>query len=118
MTVLMEGCLGQTREIAGLTPRAPRLSLKVPVVFRFAEGITKGRSVDISESGLLATFDRRLDIWIIGQLSILVGESNVVVEARVARVNWHDAALAFRSMSGNDRKTIQNLIKRSNEEVS
>jgi hypothetical protein len=111
MTVAMEGCLGPIPETPGFTPRATRISLRIPVIFDFARGRARGQSVNVSESGVLAAFDRHLDIWITGRLSILVGESDVSIEARVARVNGREAALAFRGMSDKNRAAIQKLIK-------
>jgi len=110
MFVLMEGCLGQVSEATGLIPRAPRIPLRISVIFDFAGGRARGRSTDISASGILAVFDRRLDIWLIGQLSILVGERPIAIEVRVARVNGLIAALSFRSMSLIGRRTLQNLV--------
>jgi hypothetical protein len=111
MSVVMEGCLGRDLETTSFTPRAPRLNLKIPVVFDFDRGRASGQSVNISESGILAVFDRSLDIWITGRLSILVGDSYVRIQARVARVNGRIAALAFRPMSGTDRTIIHNFIE-------
>jgi hypothetical protein len=89
MFVVMDGCIGQDSEATGLIPRAPRIRLRIPVIFDFAGGRARGQSTDISASGVLAVLDQRLGIWLIGRLSILVEERPIAIEAHVARVNGY-----------------------------
>jgi hypothetical protein len=116
MTVVMDGCFGQGPATTGFIPRAPRISLRIPVIFDFSGGRAQGQSVDISESGVLAVFDQRLDVWLVGQLWLLAGEERITIEACIARVSGLTAALSFRSMSMTDRTRVQNLIKDPREE--
>jgi hypothetical protein len=88
------------------------------VVFRFAEGAARGRSIDISESGLLATFDRDLDVWLNGWLAITDGEQVVRLQVRVARVNGRAAALSFHRMSAKDLAIIRSMIGECEKEAS
>jgi PilZ domain len=102
----------------GFTPRAPRSGLRIPLTFHFDGGIAKGHSIDISESGVLAVFDQHLDVWVNGQLSLLVHGRPITIEARVARVDGLTAALPFRSMNVTNLTLVQNLIKQAREEPS
>jgi hypothetical protein len=113
MSVAGEESIGQgsAPALTDLAARAPRVSLRIPVLFYFAGASAKGQSVDISESGILAVFDQRLDNWLTGQLSIMVGEGHISVEARVSRVDGRAAALIFRGMSDKNRAIIQSLTK-------
>ncbi len=95
----------------GFVPRAPRLNLTTPVVFHFAAERVNGYSVDLSESGILANFDRGLDIWLEGKLSVLIGERLIDVEARVVRVEGRMAALAFQDISNEARRMLQLLLE-------
>jgi hypothetical protein len=115
---MRDECIGKGSAADGFIPRTPRSSLRIPVTFDLDGGIAKGHSIDISESGVLAVFNQHLDVWVIGQLSLLVGERPITIEARVARVNGLTAALSFRSMNVTDRTIVQNLIKDASEEPS
>jgi hypothetical protein len=91
--------------------RAPRIDLRTPIVFRFADGIAKGHSQNISESGLLVVFDRSLDVWLTGQLSVGFGEWHVNIEARVVRVDGPAVALTFVNISDKNRTIIRKVIE-------
>ena len=93
--------------------RADRIPLRIPVVFTSSDGKVRGTSVDISESGLLATFDQPLEVWISGQLSILVPEHPIFIETRIARVEGNTVAMSFRGMGARDLLIIQSLLKKA-----
>jgi hypothetical protein len=95
----------------GFVPRSTRLVLNTPVYFRFVDGWAIGYSVNISESGMLAVFERNLDVWLTGQLWFVVGELHVSVEARICRVDGPMASFFFPNLSDNDLTLIQKLIK-------
>ncbi|MES2392110.1 MAG: PilZ domain-containing protein [Acidobacteriota bacterium] len=116
MAVVMSGGPAPASRI--LIPRAARIPLTIPVVFACAEGRVKGRSIDISESGILATFERPLDIWITGHLSILVPEHPIFLDARIARVESHTAAMSFRTMTARDSFIIHSLINKAARQSS
>jgi hypothetical protein len=99
----------------GFIDRAPRLPLKTAVVFDCAEGKVKGRTVNISESGMLAVFDRPLDIWLPGRIMGVVGGWYVDVRVRVVRVDGRTAALAFEGLTESSRAAIQKLVEQSDE---
>jgi hypothetical protein len=93
--------------------RAPRLPLKTTVFFDYAEGRVKGRTVNISESGMLAVFDRHLDVWLPGRIVAVVGEWYLDVRVRVVRVDGRTAALTFEGLTESSRAAIQKLVEQS-----
>lgn len=100
-------------DAAAFIDRAPRFVLKIPVVFDYAEGRIKGRTVNISESGMLAVFDQQLDVWLPGRILAIVGEWYIDVGVRVVRSDGRTAALAFGAMTENSRIAIQKLLEQS-----
>jgi PilZ domain len=109
-----QGACGMGAGVSGFTARAPRFSLRMPVVFLFDEGEAKGYSVNISESGMLAVIDWELDFSPTGQLLVVFGDWHVGIDARVVRIEGCQIALAFQRIRENDRFTIQKLIERLN----
>jgi hypothetical protein len=95
---------------SGFTPRAPRFDLKVPVVLYLGDRIASGHSINVSESGMLAMFDRPVEAWLTGQLSSVAGEWHLSIDVRVVRAEGRTAALVFKIVSEGDRATIQKLI--------
>jgi hypothetical protein len=95
----------------GLIARAARHSINLPVVFTSTEGRVCGRSLDISESGILATFDRPLDVWLTGQLSLLVPDQPIRLETRVVRIDHLTAAMSFRNPSARNLFLLRTLLK-------
>jgi len=110
MTVVMKGCIGHRSVSDGFTDRARRVRLNLPVVFEYAGGTATGKTVDISESGILVEFDQIMDLWTTGDLSLEDEEWHLQINARVARVNGRQAAFAFRSMNSSDRELVRDLI--------
>jgi hypothetical protein len=98
-------------DASGFTARAPRLSFRTPVGFQFEEREIKGYSVNISESGMLAVFDRQLDVLTTGRLSAAIGECHITTVARVVRIKGCEAALAFQRMNEDARALIQRFIE-------
>jgi hypothetical protein len=94
-----------------LAPRAPRFDFRTPVVLFLPQGIMKGYSVNVSESGMLAKFDRPVDIWAEGRLSADVGEWNLSINIRVARIEGRETGLSYHIANEGDHKTIQKLIE-------
>jgi hypothetical protein len=113
MAIAMKEWTGPEEISAGV--RASRVRLKTPVMFDFPGGRAWGESIDISESGILAVFTQMLDIWLIGRLSILVGEQPIDIEARVARVDGRTAGLSFRQASDKQHAIIRDLINKASE---
>jgi hypothetical protein len=90
--------------------RAARFDLKTPLLFRLPEGIVKGRSINVSETGMLAVFEQRMDLWATGRLSTATEDSHVDLDVRVARADGREAGLNFQIASEDDRIAIQKLI--------
>jgi hypothetical protein len=93
------------------TPRAPRFDIKVPLVLYLRDRIASGHSINVSESGMLATFNRRLDPWAAGHLCAVAGELHLAIDVHVVRVEGRAAAMAFEVGSEGDRATIRRLIE-------
>ncbi len=93
--------------------RADRVPVRIPVFFRSAESNVPGHSINLSKSGILASFARPLDIWITGQLSILIPGHSIYVETRVARVEGCTAAMSFRNMSARDLQIIETFVEQT-----
>lgn len=102
----------------GIIARASRLSLKTPVLFHFAGGKVRGESVNISESGMLAEFDRGQEVWLTGRILAQIGEWRLSIDVKVVRVDGRRTAFAFREISDIDRARIRKLVEDSNEGLS
>ena len=90
--------------------RAPRLDLNLPLRFFSSDGMMAGHCVNVSESGMLAIFDRPVEMWLEGDLSFFIEGLQFSIKARVARVNEGDTGLRFRIDSDADKLTIQKLV--------
>ena len=90
--------------------RARRLDLSLPVRFAEPGGETVGRCLNLSESGMLAIFDRALELWVTGRISITVDRTRVEVTARVARVGEREAGLAFLFVDEAERRQMIALV--------
>jgi len=110
MTVIMKGCIGHLSVSGGFIGRARRVHLNIPVVFEHAGGTAAGKTVDISESGILVEFDEIMDLWTTGDLSLEGDEWQLQISARVARVNGRQAAFAFRGMDSSELELVRSLI--------
>ena len=102
----------------GFTVRASRLSLKTPVMFYFAGGKVRGNSVNISESGMLAEFERGQEDWLKGRILAQIGEWRMSIDVSVVRVEGHLTAFAFRGMSDIDHARIHKLVEDATEGLS
>ena len=90
--------------------RATRFLLDVPVSL-IEDGTERvGQCVNVSESGLLATFDQPPELWTDAQLTLQAGEHHLSIKARVARVQDRQAAFAFAIHNENDRATVSILV--------
>ena len=95
--------------------RPTRFSLDLPVSF-LADGRTyDGQSVNVSESGLLATFDQLPEVWTDGQLFLEAGEHYLDISARVARVQGNDVAFTFSIATVSDRTAISVLLNSASD---
>ncbi len=90
--------------------RAPRLDLSFPLEFTTDEGLINGHCLNLSESGLLANFDRQLDLWTVGDLVLHYGDQQCTLVARVARADGKEAGLAFSYKSDGERQAIGKML--------
>ena len=91
--------------------RAPRLDLSFPLVFTSAEGVFAGHCLNLSDSGLLATFDRPVELWTQGSLLLHFGDDEVRLQARIARTHENEAGLAFFYSNDSERHAIQAAVR-------
>jgi hypothetical protein len=91
--------------------------IKTPLALRLPDGDRIGYSINISESGVWASFDRGLDLWVEGTLSATFGERDVNFGVRVVRSDGHEAGLIFHGLSDEDRVLIKTFIDQSKGEL-
>ena len=92
------------------TARAARIDLSFGVMFTSDRKPVAGRGLNLSESGLLADFEEPLELWSTGELAIDGIDEPSRVPAFVARVDEHQAGLAFRFTSDKQREAIRTLV--------
>jgi hypothetical protein len=90
-------------------PRAVRSPFDSRVCFVVEGRRINGQCLNLSESGLLATFEQPLELWTRGQLTWSTAAYYLSLEAHVSRVQGNEAGLAFLIESENDRLTISLL---------
>ena len=95
---------------AAYSPRATRFLLDVPISLIEDGSERIGQGINVSESGLLATFDQPPELWTDGQLLLQAGEHHLSIKARVARVQGRQAGFAFLINNDNDRATVSILV--------
>jgi hypothetical protein len=92
-------------------PRATRFKLDSPVSFSGDEGTYDGHCINVSESGLLARFNKLPEVWTNGKLTLEAGEHYLTIPARVARHQGQEVGFAFALDSENDRDAVAILIR-------
>ena len=90
--------------------RAERFEVSLPVRFLADDRILAGLSVNVSETGMLARFDRPAEVWAEGLLSTMVEGNFIGLEARVARAQGTDAGLTFHLRDEKDRQAVRMLL--------
>jgi hypothetical protein len=98
--------------------RNSRYNIETPVVFHLPEGNVKGHSINISESGSFAAFEREIVPWLTGRLSAQFGDWHIDFSLRVARIEEHKAGLVFQGLSDKDHAILRRFLDHSNGEVS
>lgn len=91
-------------------PRAERLNLSFPVTFSGDGEHLRGSCLNISLSGLSASFSRPPEVWVTGTLAIETGSSTVSLQVRVARVLDREAGFAFLIQTDADRQAVTSLV--------
>ncbi|WP_160115107.1 PilZ domain-containing protein [Bryocella elongata] len=94
-----------------LIPRAVRATVGLPLVFNSSEGRVAGYSLNVSESGILGSFQDVLEVWLSGQLTICVPEHPIYVETRIVRVEGKEAAMSFLKLSELDRTRLRRHVE-------
>jgi hypothetical protein len=92
-------------------PRSLRFALNVPVVLYLRDHMASGRSINVSDSGMLVRFDQTLEIWLKGHLCVVAGEWHLSIDVHIIRVEGQLTALAYEIGSEGDRATIRKLIE-------
>lgn len=95
--------------------RATRFQLSLPISFAADGNIYSGVSLNVSDSGLLATCDQVPDLWVDGELSLEAGEHYLNIHARVARIDGNNVGFAFSILTENDRAAIGVLINSASD---
>ena len=90
--------------------RATRYELDVLVSFVGDECKHDGQCINVSDSGLLAKFDKPPELWTDGQLSLEAGAHYLSIHARVARLQGKEVGFAFSVLTDNDQSAISILI--------
>jgi hypothetical protein len=93
-------------------PLDARMDMDVPVILYLHDRIASGHTVNVSDSGMLATFDRRLDPWATGRLCVVTEKSHLSIQVRIVRVDGSLAGMSF--VSDSDHADIQQLIEHAN----
>ena len=95
--------------------RKDRLDLSFPVEF-FVDGeCVRGHCLNLSESGLLATFDPLLDLWTAEDIHLLTPEGTCTERARVARVQERAAKLSFCFRGEGERLRVREVLALASE---
>lgn len=93
------------------TARAKRIDLSFPLCFVTDDGVENdGHCLNISESGMMASFGVELDLWTVGTLRLSFAHQSLALQARVARCDGHDAGLAFLFSSDEQHGAILALV--------
>ena len=91
--------------------RSARYSVDLPLTF-IADGVeVAGHAINVSQSGVLARFSEPLELWITGDLAMLVGEYYVTLPAKVARVQEGEFGMAFVQRTENDERAVGILME-------
>jgi hypothetical protein len=113
-----QGNAAKGSEVDSFIRRDPRYQIEIPIVFCLPEGRVRGRSINISESGIFAAFEREIELWLTGRLTAQFGDSRIDFSVRVLRIQGRRAGLAFQNLSGKDRAIIRRFLDQSNGYIS
>ncbi len=76
-----------------------------------------GLSADVSESGISATFEKPLDIWTVGELTLMVDDFFLSIKVRVAREQGRTYGMAFVINNDNDRLAVGIMVNYASTHV-
>ncbi len=96
--------------MAGFKDRAARLDLSFPLEFEADGETVRGHCLNISESGLLASFPVPPELWTQGELRLHFGESAYELKARVARLHDNQAGMSFTFRGEADRTAVRTML--------
>ena len=92
-------------------PRSKRFRLEVPISFTMDAVTFEGQCLNVSNSGLLATFEKAPEIWNDGLLLLEAGDHYLSINARVARIQERNVGFAFLIETENDRAAVSILVE-------
>jgi hypothetical protein len=75
--------------------RLCRYEVNLPIRFFSSDGLATGQILNVSDSGVLVRFDTPVAIWTIGELTARIGDRNLHIKARTARVEGRNIGLNF-----------------------
>jgi hypothetical protein len=90
--------------------RSQRFDLHLALRFFPNAGMVNGHCANVSESGMMAIFEKPVDLWLKGDLSIVVDGRFVSIKAMVARVKGREAGMAFLIESEEQKSAVQLLV--------
>ena len=93
-----------------LVQRPTRFDLNASLSFKADEDIVEGHCVNVSASGMLAVFNQPVELFTVGEISMLIGEYYINITGRVARVLSNDHGIAFLIDNDSDRLTAKVLV--------
>ena len=93
-----------------LQSRPARFDLNVPLSFKTEDGVEQGHCVNVSASGMLAVFEKAVDLFTTGEISMQIGDFFINITGRVARLQDADHGIAFLIENDSDRLTTQVLV--------
>ena len=90
--------------------RAPRVDLSFPVEFLAEDGLLRGHCLNLSASGMLATFPQVPELWTTADLVLHFGEDSYRLPVRVARTDGRQAGLTFAFRDARDRAAVTEIL--------
>jgi hypothetical protein len=88
-------------------PRFSRYEVNLPVRFFSSDGLATGRILNVSDSGMLVQFDTPVSIWTMGELTTRIGDRNINIKARTARVEGRKVGMNFMEGTHNNADILR-----------
>lgn len=106
----MSNSFSKPGPVRSYAERADRLDLSFPVEFREEDGRTRGSCLNISASGLLARFQRPLELWTSGDLWCDTGATILELRVRIVRANDREIGMTFQFRNDLEREAVQSVV--------
>lgn len=98
-------------EVQAFAYRAPRLSLELPLEFVTASGALRGRSEDLSDTGLLVLLEEPVLTGTQGRVRLRIGALDLEFAAVVAHSELFQAGLSFCFASDRERDFMRTIVR-------